>query len=93
MSVAEFAVLVGAVALFAFLGWFFFGPRQARQAEVRGGVQQATAAADPMCGMEVDPASAPATAEVDGTRYWFCSTGCRDTFVTEQPAAPVPHHR
>jgi putative ABC transport system ATP-binding protein len=37
---------------------------------------------DPVCGMEVDPDSAPAHATVDGTDYWFCAQGCRDEFLT-----------
>jgi len=37
-------------------------------------------AVDPVCGMEVDPATAAATADVDGTTHYFCSTGCRDHF-------------
>ncbi|MGH3679127.1 MAG: heavy metal translocating P-type ATPase [Natronosporangium sp.] len=39
---------------------------------------------DPVCGMTVDPDTAAATADVDETTYWFCSTGCRDTFITER---------
>src|SRR5262245_54153871 len=39
---------------------------------------------DPVCGMEVDPASAGATAGVGGTTYYFCSTGCRDHFLAER---------
>jgi Cu+-exporting ATPase len=38
-------------------------------------------AVDPVCGMEVDPASAAATASVGGTTHYFCSTGCRDHFL------------
>src|SRR5262245_56031360 len=42
MSVGQVvAVLAAAVAL-AGLGWFFFGPRKARPAELTGGVQRAT---------------------------------------------------
>ncbi len=40
-------------------------------------------AVDPVCGMAVDPASA-ATVSVNGTTHHFCSTGCRDRFLTEQ---------
>jgi len=40
MGIAEIGVLAGAVGLIAVLARFFFGPKQARQAEVRGGVQQ-----------------------------------------------------
>ena len=38
-------------------------------------------AVDPVCGMEVDPTEAAATVEIDGTSYYFCSTGCRDQFL------------
>ena len=36
---------------------------------------------DPVCGMEVDPATTALTAEVEGSRYYFCSTECRDQFL------------
>jgi Cu+-exporting ATPase len=35
---------------------------------------------DPVCGMTVTPANAAASREVDGTTYYFCSTGCASTF-------------
>ncbi len=41
---------------------------------------------DPVCGMEVDPATAEWKAEHGGTTYYFCSKGCLDDFV-EDPAA------
>jgi P-type Cu+ transporter len=37
---ADLLVLAGALALTAALGWFFFGPKKARPAELVGGVQQ-----------------------------------------------------
>jgi Cu+-exporting ATPase len=40
MGIAEIGVLAGSVALIAVLVWFFFGPKQVRLAEVRGGVQE-----------------------------------------------------
>ena len=40
MTGTEILVTAGGVALIAALGWFFFGPKQARRAEVRGGVQE-----------------------------------------------------
>lgn len=51
------------------------------------------AAIDPVCGMTVEPADASATAEHDGTTYYFCCHGCADRFEadpesyleTEQP--------
>ena len=39
---------------------------------------------DPVCGMDIDPATAPASVEYGGTTYFFCSPVCRDTF-TAQP--------
>jgi P-type Cu+ transporter len=40
MTGTESLVTAGGVALIAALAYFFFGPKQARRAEVRGGVQQ-----------------------------------------------------
>ncbi|MFB8128715.1 heavy metal translocating P-type ATPase [Streptomyces mirabilis] len=40
MNAADIGVLAGAVALIAFLAWFFFGPKKSRQAELIGGVQE-----------------------------------------------------
>ncbi len=42
MGVAEVSVLVASLAVAGFLWWFFFGPKQARRAEVLGGVQEVT---------------------------------------------------
>lgn len=35
---------------------------------------------DPVCGMEVNPDSAKASAEFEGTVYYFCSKGCANKF-------------
>ncbi len=40
MTVADIVVVVAAVAAIAGLGWFFFGPRRARMAQLDGGVQR-----------------------------------------------------
>ena len=45
-------------------------------------------AIDPVCGMTVDTATAPASAEFQGTTYYFCSPGCARQFEQE-PAAYV----
>jgi Cu+-exporting ATPase len=42
MSIGDVIVVVTAVAALAGLGWFFFGPRKARTAELAGGVQRAS---------------------------------------------------
>jgi P-type Cu+ transporter len=40
VDVADALVLVGAVVALVALGWFFFGPRRARAAELADGVQR-----------------------------------------------------
>ena len=40
MGVAEAIVIVAGLMLAGFLWWFFFGPKKARQAEIRSGVQE-----------------------------------------------------
>ncbi len=37
-------------------------------------------AKDPICGMDVDPAKAAGTSEHEGEVFYFCSTGCKETF-------------
>lgn len=37
-------------------------------------------AIDPICGMSVDVATARHTSDRDGTRYYFCCSGCKATF-------------
>ena len=36
---------------------------------------------DVVCNMQVDPAKAAATAEHEGTQYYFCSRGCEQKFT------------
>ena len=40
----------------------------------------AATAKDPVCGMSVDPATAAATREYNGTTYYFCNPGCAAKF-------------
>jgi P-type Cu+ transporter len=35
---------------------------------------------DPVCGMEIDPATAAGSEEYHGTTYYFCSQSCLDSF-------------
>ncbi len=44
------------------------------------GVSTAT---DPVCGMTVDPATTAHHARHDGSDYYFCSDGCRRTFIAD----------
>ncbi len=48
-------------------------------------LQQVATARDPVCGMNVDPAAAPASLEHDGKRYYFCCPSCATRF-REDPA-------
>lgn len=35
---------------------------------------------DPVCGMMVDPETAPAKVEYKGQTYYFCALGCKAAF-------------
>jgi Cu+-exporting ATPase len=35
---------------------------------------------DPVCGMSVEPTTAAAAWDHDGTTYYFCSVGCMERF-------------
>jgi YHS domain-containing protein len=37
-------------------------------------------AKDPVCGMDVDPKTASAQSEYQGTTYYFCCQGCKTEF-------------
>ena len=43
MSVIDIGVTVSALVVIGVLAWFFFGPKKAKEAEVKGGVHQAIA--------------------------------------------------
>ena len=38
---------------------------------------------DPVCGMTVDPATAAASYEYDGTEYYFCAVRCKERFAAD----------
>ena len=40
-------------------------------------------ALDPVCGMEVNPDEAPASARYEGQTYFFCSEDCYHDFMQE----------
>ena len=44
-------------------------------------------AMDPICGMQVRKADAPATASVDGIDYYFCMEGCKESFLKQNERA------
>lgn len=53
--------------------------------------QSSSTATDPVCGMEVDPATAAGTSTYQGTTYYFCSVGCKRRFDNDpQSFADAP---
>ena len=38
---------------------------------------------DPVCGMDIDPATAAGKSEYKGQTYYFCSQGCKRAFDKE----------
>ncbi len=60
------------------------------QARLGGGEGYAL---DPICGMQVRTADAPATAGPDHDRRYFCSDHCRDEFLATSAAASLDHPR
>ncbi len=38
---------------------------------------------DVVCGMDVDPDSAPAQTEYEGKTYYFCAPGCKNDFEAD----------
>ncbi len=40
-------------------------------------------ATDPVCKMEVDPATAEFTSEYDDKSYYFCSESCKEEFESD----------
>ena len=75
------------LGIFAVLYWLY------RNRERLGGGQGY--AIDPVCGMQVETARAPATTHHEGRQYWFCSDRCRERFEaapSSSGAAPRRHH-
>lgn len=38
---------------------------------------------DPVCGMDIDPATAAASEEYEGKTFYFCSDACHEKFKTD----------
>src|SRR3546814_16136696 len=50
------------------------------------------AISDPVCGMNVDPATSTHRAEHDGKSYHFCSARCPDKFIADPAHYPAAKH-
>jgi xanthine dehydrogenase accessory factor len=55
--------------------------RRSRPAAIAPAAAKPATAIDPICGMEVEIATARWTAERDGQTYYFCAPGCRKAFL------------
>ena len=38
---------------------------------------------DPICGMDVDESKTQLTSEHEGTKFYFCSASCKETFDSD----------
>lgn len=47
---------------------------------------------DPVCGMEVDPATSELSLEHEATTYWFCGRGCLLEFRDDPETYLAPDH-
>lgn len=54
--------------------------------------QNTSLVTDPVCGMNIDPATAAATREHGDATFYFCSTGCADTFDKDPHRYGHPHN-
>ncbi|WP_111748483.1 permease [Salinisphaera orenii] len=77
----DYTTFLNIVFLAVFAGLFWMSRNQKR---LGGGAGYAT---DPMCGMQVEMANAPATAVVDNQTYYFCSDHCREGFAANHGSA------
>jgi uncharacterized protein len=77
----NYTTVLDLVALVAFGGLYWLYRNRDRFEGVSGYAQ------DPMCGMQVEIAHAPASVSRGGTSVYFCSEHCRDRFLAK--SAPV----
>jgi Cu+-exporting ATPase len=61
-------------------------------------IDMANTVHDPVCGMDIDPATAAGTSEYKGQTYYFCSPGCKKSFDKDpekylsQSSSETHHH-
>lgn len=54
-------------------------------------VETLLTARDPVCGINVDPATARQTSRYRGRTYYFCCPGCKQTFGADPEAYLIAH--
>ena len=63
-------------------------PEPAAPATLKPAAAPETMVTDPVCKMKIDPKTAKGgTLKVNGTQYWFCSSSCRRSFLSQNPGA------
>jgi len=60
------------------MGFLGFGKKIGAEKSIK--TEAPTKVKDPVCGMSVDPNTAPAKSEYMGKMYYFCNPGCKKTF-------------
>jgi Cu+-exporting ATPase len=94
MALSSLSVVMNANRLRTFRSDAIPEARQEAQVEVRVEVPERTkeekmgTVRDPVCGMDVDPATAAGSEEYQGQTYYFCSQGCLERFK-ERPESFV----
>ncbi len=73
----DYTTFLNIVFLILFAGLYWLYRNRER---LGGGAGYAT---DPVCGMQVRPAAAPARRVAHGHTYWFCGDGCAQRFSAE----------
>ncbi|WP_219418768.1 YHS domain-containing protein [Pseudonocardia nigra] len=73
----NYTTILNIIALVAFAGIYWLYRSRER---FGGGSGYAT---DVVCGMQVEKANAPATAEHDGQEFYFCSDRCQERFASD----------
>jgi YHS domain-containing protein len=58
-------------------------PAAVAESPVSAAAAAPATAVDPVCGMQVNVATARHTAEVDGVVYYFCCANCRARFLKQ----------
>jgi uncharacterized protein len=70
-----------ALVVMAALAWRFLTTGGPSMLRAMGGTHEhEKTATDPVCGMQVDTATAKFKSELKGTTYYFCSPGCKESF-------------
>ena len=75
------------IVLMVAMAWRFFttgGPGMIRAMSHSPNELSATAV-DPVCGMSVDVSTAEQKLDYEGSTYYFCSPGCKQTFAGDPP--------